>query len=75
MGHREDGHAEAPAAREADQHLIDLLHKVGGRHGATPAKVALAWLLATADELDRVASTMVIRGARHPDQILRHCGL
>jgi aryl-alcohol dehydrogenase-like predicted oxidoreductase len=26
--------------------LVDLLRTVGGRHGATPAQVALAWLLA-----------------------------
>ena len=36
----------APEAREANQALIDLLRHVGERHGATPAQVALAWLLA-----------------------------
>jgi aryl-alcohol dehydrogenase-like predicted oxidoreductase len=33
-------------AREANQALVDLLRKVGDRHAATPAQVALAWLLA-----------------------------
>ena len=35
-----------PQARKANQALIDLLRTVGERHGATPAQVALAWLLA-----------------------------
>jgi len=34
-----------PEAREANQALIDLLKTVGNRHQATPAQVALAWLL------------------------------
>lgn len=33
-------------ARAANQALIDLIRAVGERHGATPAQVALAWLLA-----------------------------
>jgi aryl-alcohol dehydrogenase-like predicted oxidoreductase len=33
------------AARRANQALVDLLAEVGTRHGATPAQVALAWLL------------------------------
>jgi aryl-alcohol dehydrogenase-like predicted oxidoreductase len=36
----------APAARQANQALVELLRGVGERHGATPAQVALAWLLA-----------------------------
>ena len=36
----------APAAREANRALIDLLRRIGDRHAATPAQVALAWLLA-----------------------------
>ena len=35
----------APEARKANQDLVDLLRRVGERHGATPAQVALAWLL------------------------------
>ncbi len=36
----------APEARDANQRLVDLVRKIGDRHGATPAQVALAWLLA-----------------------------
>jgi aryl-alcohol dehydrogenase-like predicted oxidoreductase len=36
----------APAAREANQKLIDLIRDIGVNHGATPAQIALAWLLA-----------------------------
>jgi aryl-alcohol dehydrogenase-like predicted oxidoreductase len=32
-------------ARRANQALVDLLGRVASRHGATPAQVALAWLL------------------------------
>jgi aryl-alcohol dehydrogenase-like predicted oxidoreductase len=32
--------------RDANQALVDLLRAVGERHGATPAQVALAWLIA-----------------------------
>ena len=35
-----------PEARKANQALVDLLRAIGERHGATPAQVALAWLLA-----------------------------
>jgi aryl-alcohol dehydrogenase-like predicted oxidoreductase len=35
-----------PEAREINQALVDLLRTVAARHGATPAQVALAWLLA-----------------------------
>jgi aryl-alcohol dehydrogenase-like predicted oxidoreductase len=33
-------------ARAANRVLVDLLERVGARHGATPAQVALAWVLA-----------------------------
>jgi len=36
----------APEAREANQALVDLLRRVADRHAATPAQVALGWLLA-----------------------------
>jgi aryl-alcohol dehydrogenase-like predicted oxidoreductase len=36
----------SPEARQANQALVDLIRSVGKRHGATPAQVALAWLLA-----------------------------
>jgi aryl-alcohol dehydrogenase-like predicted oxidoreductase len=35
-----------PDARDANQRLVDLLRHIGERHNATPAQVALAWLLA-----------------------------
>jgi aryl-alcohol dehydrogenase-like predicted oxidoreductase len=35
-----------PQAREANQALVDLLRTIGDRKGATPAQIALAWLLA-----------------------------
>jgi aryl-alcohol dehydrogenase-like predicted oxidoreductase len=35
-----------PEARKANQTLVDLLRAVGGRKNATPAQIALAWLLA-----------------------------
>jgi aryl-alcohol dehydrogenase-like predicted oxidoreductase len=35
-----------PEARKANQALVDLLASIGTRKGATPAQIALAWLLA-----------------------------
>src|SRR5207248_2322720 len=35
-----------PAARKANQALVDLLGRIGERKRATPAQIALAWLLA-----------------------------
>jgi len=35
-----------PGARKVNQSLVDLLTKVAGEKGATPAQIALAWLLA-----------------------------
>ncbi|HET7250803.1 MAG TPA: aldo/keto reductase, partial [Gemmatimonadales bacterium] len=35
-----------PEARKANQALVDLLGKMGQRKKATPAQIALAWLLA-----------------------------
>jgi aryl-alcohol dehydrogenase-like predicted oxidoreductase len=36
----------SPAAMEKNQALVDLLKRVAGDKGATPAQIALAWLLA-----------------------------
>lgn len=36
----------APEARKANQALVDLLGQIGQRKQATPAQIALAWLLA-----------------------------
>ncbi|MGH9388068.1 MAG: aldo/keto reductase, partial [Vicinamibacteria bacterium] len=35
-----------PEARKANQTLVDLLRAIGERKDATPAQIALAWLLA-----------------------------
>ena len=35
-----------PEARDANQKLVALIRSIGERHGASPAQVALAWLLA-----------------------------
>ena len=35
-----------PEAMEKNQALIELLKRIGGENGATPAQIALAWLLA-----------------------------
>lgn len=35
-----------PTARKANQALVDLLGRIGARKKATPAQIALAWLLA-----------------------------
>jgi aryl-alcohol dehydrogenase-like predicted oxidoreductase len=35
-----------PDARKANQALVNLLREIGERKGATPAQIALAWLLA-----------------------------
>lgn len=36
----------APEARKANQALVDLLARIGAEKAATPAQIALAWLLA-----------------------------
>ncbi|MHA6729611.1 aldo/keto reductase [Devosia sp. A369] len=36
----------APEAMANNQALVDLIRRVGDRHGATPGQVALAWILA-----------------------------
>ncbi|POM14093.1 General stress protein 69 [Burkholderia cepacia] len=35
----------AEEARVANQKLVDLIRRIGQKHGATPAQIALAWLL------------------------------
>jgi aryl-alcohol dehydrogenase-like predicted oxidoreductase len=95
----------SPEARQANQALIELLRKVGARHRATEAQIALAWLLAKRpwivplfgtrkidrldenlgslsvtltvddlDEIERVSSGFVVRGARYPEEILKLSG-
>ncbi|RKR45195.1 aldo/keto reductase [Paraburkholderia sp. BL17N1] len=36
----------ADEARAANQKLVDLIRRIGQKHGATPAQIALSWLLA-----------------------------
>jgi aryl-alcohol dehydrogenase-like predicted oxidoreductase len=36
----------APAARKTNQAVVDLLSRIGKQKSATPAQIALAWLLA-----------------------------
>ncbi len=36
----------SPEARKANQALVGLLREIGERKGATPAQIALAWILA-----------------------------
>jgi aryl-alcohol dehydrogenase-like predicted oxidoreductase len=43
--------------------LVELLKKIGERHGRTPAEVAIAWTL------NNPAVTAAIVGIRHPDQV------
>jgi aryl-alcohol dehydrogenase-like predicted oxidoreductase len=92
-------------ARAANQALVDLLRRVATRTGATPAQVALAWLLArqpwivpipgtrrldrleenigAADveltpgdlaEIEDVAATIEVQGARYPEHLERLTG-
>lgn len=35
-----------PENRETNQRLVDMLRRIGEAHGASPAQVALAWLMA-----------------------------
>jgi len=35
-----------PEARKANRPVVDLLEEIAGRNGATPAQIALSWLLA-----------------------------
>ncbi len=43
--------------------LVELLKKIGDRHGRTPGEVAIAWTL------NNPAVTAAIVGIRHPDQV------
>jgi len=52
-----------PEAREANQPIIDLLSQIAGRNGATPAQIALAWLLAQKPWI------VPIPGTRKPERL------
>ncbi|PYI46699.1 MAG: aldo/keto reductase [Verrucomicrobia bacterium] len=50
-----------PEARRANQALVDLLHKIAKRKGATPAQIALAWLLAQKSWVVPIPGTTKLR--------------
>lgn len=60
---RRDKFEFPPINRERVFDIIDVLRLVAQRHSATPAQIALAWLLA------RPAVTSVITGVRRVDQL------
>lgn len=95
-----------PEARQANQRLVALLEQIGGRMGATPAQIALAWLLAQrpwivpipgttkltrleennaaagleltpaeVTEIEAIAASVQIDGARYPEHIEKMTGL
>jgi aryl-alcohol dehydrogenase-like predicted oxidoreductase len=58
----------APEVREANLALVDLLRVVAERNGATPAQIALAWLLA------RKPSIVPIPGTTRLDRLEENLG-
>jgi aryl-alcohol dehydrogenase-like predicted oxidoreductase len=50
-----------PEALEANTAIVDVARRVGERHGATPAQVALAWCLAQGDHVLPIPGTKRIR--------------
>ncbi|HEV2921925.1 MAG TPA: aldo/keto reductase, partial [Actinomycetota bacterium] len=52
-----------PEARKANQVLVDLLGRIAARMNATPAQVALAWLLAQKPWI------VPIPGTRHVERL------
>jgi aryl-alcohol dehydrogenase-like predicted oxidoreductase len=57
-----------PEARQANQALVDLLRSIGERKGATPAQIALAWLLAQKPWI------VPIPGTRRSDRLEENLG-
>ena len=52
-----------PVDKEMGYHVVDVLRQVANRHSASPARVAIAWLLG------RPAVSSVIIAARKPEQL------
>ena len=50
-----------PEARKANQALVDLLRTIGARKKATPAQIALAWLLAQKPWIVPIPGTTKLR--------------
>jgi aryl-alcohol dehydrogenase-like predicted oxidoreductase len=57
-----------PEARKANQALVDLLAAIGKRKQATPAQIALAWLLAQKSWI------VPIPGTRRPERLIENLG-
>jgi aryl-alcohol dehydrogenase-like predicted oxidoreductase len=57
-----------PFDKEMGYRVVDVLKEVAARHGASPARVALSWLLA------RPAISSVIIAARKPEQLEDNIG-
>src|ERR1700694_5112299 len=57
-----------PFDREMGYRVVDALKEVAARHGATPARVAISWVLS------RPAVSSVIIAARKPDQLEDNIG-
>jgi aryl-alcohol dehydrogenase-like predicted oxidoreductase len=57
-----------PAARQANRAVVELLADVAARKGATPAQIALAWLLT------RRPSIVPIPGTRRPERLAENIG-
>jgi aryl-alcohol dehydrogenase-like predicted oxidoreductase len=57
-----------PEARKANQTLVDLLRKIAERKKATPAQIALAWLLAWKPWI------VPIPGTRKPERLKENLG-
>lgn len=53
----------SPEARTANQPIVELLSQIAGRHQATPAQIALAWLLAQKPWI------VPIPGTRNPERL------
>jgi len=51
----------APDARRANQAVVDLLRKIAERKEATPAQIALAWLLAQKPWIVPIPGTRKLR--------------
>jgi aryl-alcohol dehydrogenase-like predicted oxidoreductase len=58
----------AAEAREGNQAVVDLLETIAQRKGATPAQIALAWLLA------RLPWIVPIPGTRRPERLAENLG-
>jgi aryl-alcohol dehydrogenase-like predicted oxidoreductase len=57
-----------PEARKANQALVDLLQRIAQRKNATPAQIALAWLLAQKPWI------VPIPGTRRPERLEENVG-